>query len=149
MFGIWQHFLDSLWNSRVPLSTRRAENKLWYSTPRAEKTKIVKLRQKLVEFQNKSSGKLQNVGDFVLKNVGKTLKFATKICWIVEVEEVARMTLRRSAFRGLIPKVQRNVDPIDLVKSFLTSIWLRNLASLQPVFLPSEHESSEVIPKDG
>ena len=41
--------------------------------------------------------------------------FVTKNCWIVDVGEV-----------------QRNANLIDLVKSFQTSIYLQNFASIQP-----------------
>ena len=50
-----------------------------------------------------------------LKNCEKSPKFVTKICWAVDVVEV-----------------QRNANLIDLVKSFQTSIYLQNLASIQP-----------------
>ena len=33
--------------------------------------------------------------------------------------------------RGAIPKVQRNVNLIDLVISVATGVWLRNLVSIQ------------------
>ena len=50
-----------------------------------------------------------------LKVCENSPKFVAKICWIVDVGEV-----------------QRNANLIDLVKSFQTSIYLQNLASIQP-----------------
>ena len=51
---------------------------------------------------------------------------------------------RFSWFSYCIRKVQRNVNMIDLVKRFPTTIWLRNLASIPPRTSPLKFDKSEL-----
>ena len=53
-------------------------------------------------------------------------------------------TFLRWFFTCRIPKVQRDVNLIDLVKSFPTSIWLRHLASIAKRTSPLKFAKSEL-----
>jgi hypothetical protein len=66
-------------------------------------------------FSAKIGAKIAKFQWFCLKFMKMSPKFATKICWIVEVGEV-----------------QRNINLVDLAKSFQTSIYLQKSASIQP-----------------
>jgi len=62
-----------------------------------------------IKFQHKSARKLQKIDGAIWKFVKKSSKFTAKNCWIVQVGEVQRNVT--------------HVNLVDLVKSFLTSIY--------------------------
>ena len=58
-----------------------------------------------------------------------------KVCFVSGAASFVRRTLARSVFSWFSdwsPKVRKCVNLVDLVKSFLTSMYLHNLASIQP-----------------
>ena len=76
---------------------------------------ICEILIKIDAFSAKIGAKIAKFQWFCLKFMKMSPKFATKICWIVEVGEV-----------------QRNINLVDLAKSFQTSIYLQKSASIQP-----------------
>ncbi len=76
---------------------------------------ICEIPIKFDAFSAKIGAKIAKFQWFCLKFMKMSPKFATKICWIVEVGEV-----------------QRNINLVDLAKSFQTSIYLQKSASIQP-----------------
>ena len=76
---------------------------------------ICEIPIKFDAFSAKIGAKIAKFQWFCLKFMKMSPKFATKICWIFEVGEV-----------------QRNINLVDLAKSFQTSIYLQKSASIQP-----------------
>ena len=76
---------------------------------------ICEIPRKFDAFSAKIGAKIAKFQWFCLKFMKMSPTFATKICWIVEVGEV-----------------QRNINLVDLAKSFQTSIYLQKSASIQP-----------------